>query len=276
MEHVTSQEQIHVLWRLQIKIFENTDGTITQNTIGGFFVLKVNSNGVCQWIEGDASARYSQGSKIIKVNNQLHIVGEVDSANSITEPTVFKGADLVSYDLVMNHNDIFMVTYDTNGNLIRVITSGETLEENNSQQEISGFFKGDGNAFYLSRNFGEIINYNFFGDDIVSNEVDGMITKFSPDCGLLKYQRALSVNDYGKIVGVNLFPNPTNGTFTIDLGGHTLEVLVTIYDLLGKKIDEIQAANVKQLTSTIKGDKGVYVLKVKTKEQTAFFKLIVN
>jgi len=257
-------------------IFENANGTITQNTIGGFFFLKVNSSGVCQWITGDTSAKYSQGSKIIKVGDQLHVVGVVASSNSVAQPTIFTGNDLQSYSLVMNHNDIFMVTYDINGNLIRVITSGETLIENNAHTEITGFFKGDNDTFYLSRNFGPLSSYNFFGDDIVTDEVDGVITKFNADCGVLKYQRLLSVDDLEEWKGITVFPNPTTGDFTIDLKENQTEVTVAVFDVLGKRISSQRLENVKEIRTSIDAAKGLYFVKVQSNDKTGCFKLIKN
>lgn len=256
--------------------FENTDGSVTQNNIGDFYVLKVNPSGVCQWIMGDNSTKSSYGEKIIKEGNKLHIVGKTPTTTA-AEPLVFTGSNLDSYSLVMNYNDLFMVTYDTNGNLIRVITSGETVSGNNAFEEIKSFFKGDGDSYYLSRNLEQPINLNFFGINITpTDDVDAMITKFDVSCGILKYQSQLSVNDLDQLSGITLYPNPTNGNFMIDLKVYQSEVAVEIFDVLGKRVSSQKLFNVSQINTSIHADKGMYFVKVGVNDKINYFKVIKN
>jgi hypothetical protein len=71
---------------------------------------------------------------------------------------------------------------------------------------------------------------------------------------------------------VSVFPNPNNGQFTISLPVDNAEITVT--DMLGQQILKTQAT---QKTMNLQIEKnGVYIIYVKTKQETTSIKLIVN
>ena len=78
--------------------------------------------------------------------------------------------------------------------------------------------------------------------------------------------------DFNNEDEVSIYPNPTNGQFTILLSNDNTTITVT--DLLGQQIKKIQTT---QKTTNLQIDKsGVYIVYAKTKQGTTTRKLIVN
>ena len=78
--------------------------------------------------------------------------------------------------------------------------------------------------------------------------------------------------DFNNADEVSIYPNPTNGQFTILLSNDNTTITVT--DLLGQQIKKIQTT---QKTTNLQIDKsGVYIVYAKTKQGTTTRKLIVN
>jgi hypothetical protein len=79
-------------------------------------------------------------------------------------------------------------------------------------------------------------------------------------------------NDFGS--SVQLYPNPTNGSFSINLGESYDNITITVADLRGriiqsKKYNESQLLNLKIDVPT-----GVYLLFLVSKDKKAVIKLI--
>jgi hypothetical protein len=71
---------------------------------------------------------------------------------------------------------------------------------------------------------------------------------------------------------VSIYPNPTSGTFTVDLNTNT--ALITVTDLLGKKVFSKQTT--QKQTNLQLDENGIYLVYVTTKQGTSAHKLIVN
>lgn len=65
---------------------------------------------------------------------------------------------------------------------------------------------------------------------------------------------------------INIFPNPTDGNFTIDLGEIYQEIQVEIYSLDGKLITNQSFNNQQQINAKIKEISGLYQLKITTEK----------
>jgi len=75
----------------------------------------------------------------------------------------------------------------------------------------------------------------------------------------------------------NVFPNPSNGVFTLAYGTTIDEVNVTIINALGQTVKTETAKNINQLSVDLtKMSKGVYYLKASTKDGSKLFKLILE
>jgi gliding motility-associated-like protein len=178
------------------QVFENTDGSITSEGIAAFFIAKINSNGICEWIRGASDVLYGGGSKIIKSGNEIIAVGSV-SNNSTTNPLTsveFLSTDGNNLQTSFYPWDYFLTVYDEDGNLKRIVTNGINTTKPFSRRRISGFFKDDNNNYYLSRNIEFLLfglqSYENFSHTIEASDIDGIdgtITKFTEDCGIVIY-----------------------------------------------------------------------------------------
>ncbi|REE07859.1 gliding motility-associated-like protein [Winogradskyella pacifica] len=173
------------------QVFENNDGSITSEHVGTFFIAKVNTNGICEWIKGAADSYAGTGFKVIKSNDEIIVVGNVQAFQFLPEEVEFLSSDGNNIEALFYSSDYFLAIYDTDGNIKRILTNG--INENVFfGGRISGFFKDSNDNYYLSRNlyffeenpqdyinFGHIIRTNS------GNGSDGTISKFKEDCGVV-------------------------------------------------------------------------------------------
>ena len=86
------------------------------------------------------------------------------------------------------------------------------------------------------------------------------------------------VNQAYFIDNIKIYPNPTNGDFSIHIGSpETIEALITIYDLNGRKVFE----KMFNLSDDIKIkdlqlNKGEYLVTVRTNDEIRTKKIIIN
>jgi hypothetical protein len=257
-----------------VHFFENTDGSITQKSVGSYFVAKVNSNGICEWIMGDQYSENSGGFKIIKDNQLLHVVGQLWKPTNYVFST-FISSDAQNYNLSMSEYDFFLATYDLSGNLKKIVTNGDNKNHPTVPiSEINGFFKASDGSFYLSRNLGASANYSSFGDLINTSGVDGTVSHFDENCGLLKYENTLATVDFSLKQKGTVYPNPTRGKVYVDLENNQADATVQIYDVNGRKLTEKKVSDSAKLELIINGSAGVYFVKVKTSGNTQTFKIL--
>ncbi|WP_291287201.1 T9SS type A sorting domain-containing protein [Flavobacterium sp.] len=247
--------------------FENANGTITQKNIGTFFLAKVNSAGTCEWITGNKDG-YSAGSKIIKDNDKLHIIGTGSGTST------FITGNSQNYDLTISDYDFFLATYDLSGNLKKITANGDNRGHATVPLiNMYDFFKAEDGSFYLCANM-RVKNYASFGSTISTNGVDGIVSHFDENCGIVKYESTLSTDDFTKTLNATIYPNPTSGKISIDLKNYGSDVTVQLYDSNGKKIKEEKVSNLTKLDLTINGSQGLYFVKVKEGESTQIFKVL--
>ncbi len=73
-----------------------------------------------------------------------------------------------------------------------------------------------------------------------------------------------------------IYPNPTKGNFTIDLGENTPSVSVTITDLRGKVLYSNSFNNSQILNSTLDEPAGIYLLQIESGEKKAVIRLVIE
>jgi hypothetical protein len=79
-------------------------------------------------------------------------------------------------------------------------------------------------------------------------------------------------NDFGD--RLLLYPNPTDGNFSIDLGNNYQIVTVTLSDLTGKLIQSIRYHESQLLNLKLEEPAGVYLLKIETANRKAVIRLV--
>lgn len=173
------------------QIFENNDGSITSEHVGTFFIAKVNTNGICEWIKGAADSYNGTGYKVIKSNDEIIAVGEVNAFGDSIEDVEFLSTDGNNIEASFYEGDYFLAVYDVNGNVKRILTNGIN-EEVYFRGRISGFFKDANGNYYLSRNCyfydqnpKDYINFGHIIRTDSGNGYDGTISKFNEECGII-------------------------------------------------------------------------------------------
>jgi hypothetical protein len=92
---------------------------------------------------------------------------------------------------------------------------------------------------------------------------------------------ALALSDNSSTNVLNVFPNPTNGTFNISVSNvNSLELMITIVDIQGKEVftssDKNVSGTFKKQINLEELSKGVYYIKVNTGAEVKIQKLIIQ
>lgn len=74
--------------------------------------------------------------------------------------------------------------------------------------------------------------------------------------------------------GIQVFPNPTNGIFTVQQSLVSDIINVNIYDYTGRMIQSVRKENTDRANIDLKGPEGIYFVKVKSGEDEKTFKII--
>ncbi|MFI1744841.1 T9SS type A sorting domain-containing protein [Thalassobellus sediminis] len=259
-----------------IQTFENTDGSLTQNNVGSFYIAKVDSNGICEWINGSTGTYYGQAHRVIKRGREIFVLGNISANGDNSIESSFSGTDGNEINLNINNIDFFIAVYDTEGKLKRIIQNGNNSSETagsltlqHFNAGIGGFFNGQGNNFYLSLNIGNVQSenlnnngmYNNFGVDIANiDAVDGVITRFTENDGIIHYAENLSVNETSNVSILKIHPNPVQNILTINSPSEINQV--EIFNMIGQKVYDTfnkNSINVSNLKT------GIYIIEIKDK-----------
>jgi hypothetical protein len=73
-----------------------------------------------------------------------------------------------------------------------------------------------------------------------------------------------------------VYPNPTSGNFTVDLGNTYRKTEIQITDILGKVIESQTVNNVQTLDLFVEGRAGIYILTVRTEDKKAVIRILKN
>ena len=262
-------------------VFENADGTVTKTTNGTYFIARVNTNGICEWIRSTTTKVYGDTNQLFKRTNQLYVLGHISTENSsIPVATAeFESSDNKNYTLSINNNNYFIAVYDLDGNLKKIFANTDYENTSLLMGGVRGFFMDSDDNFYVAKNMGYVDNNSVdFGNIIPAlNGMDGTIVKFKESCGVLKYDASspLSLNqnllDETSLV---LYPNPTLNEFKIDLKQKFNEITLEVYDINGKLIRKQKYQDCSEIISKIDGSSGMYFLKLKDQKNHKWLKLI--
>lgn len=177
--------------------------------------------------------------------------------------------------------DTFDVTIDNIG----FINSGFTVSDSIvylSNPEVNFTYSGDANDNVIwdfgDGNTSDLLNpthaYQDTGVYIVSLHAYN-----SDNCGdvsfkTIKVKLENSINDNQRS-DIVVYPNPSDGRITIESENEALKYIAVI-DVMGNKIDEIILDNQFSIDLTLKGAKGIYLIKLETEEDTYYRKVILR
>ncbi|MEM9547148.1 MAG: MopE-related protein [Bacteroidota bacterium] len=170
--------------------FFNTDGSETVKSVGSYYLAKVNTHGVCQWISGAAHSKYGYGYRTLILEDEICAIAQVSDSGFEPVEVEFLSADDKSFTMTLQPSDYALVFYDFDGNLNRVVTNGVN-EKVLYVSRFSDIFKGPGDDYYIASILGfyyGFSTYENFGHTISGLiGIDGVISKVQESCGIIKY-----------------------------------------------------------------------------------------
>ena len=140
----------------------------------------------------------------------------------------------------------------------------------NASQELANF----------NRNTAKIGHYNGSGWDMLTSALSGSgpytlqtnnVSSFSPF--IVVNEELLSSNQFENANDFMVYPNPSNGNFTIQVPDSFIGSRAVIYNLLGQSIKEFSINEVNQNTNL---EKGVYLLQIQKGNQVSTQKIIIQ
>ncbi|HLG33523.1 MAG TPA: SBBP repeat-containing protein [Bacteroidia bacterium] len=223
-------------------------GTDTLSNAGqsDLFITKYDSLGNVLWTSSAGGSNIDIGISVA-----------TDAGGNVFMTGHFFSSSIAFATTVLNNNgnnDIFLVQYDSAGNVILAqSTGGSALESGqcvatgaSDNVYVTGIFNS------ASVTFGTTVlnNSGAGGSDIFIARIDSTI---------------LGIVEYGDENAVRIFPNPATGEIRIQDSGIKIDV-VEIYDVLGDKVFKSQIRNPKSRISVDVSTlaPGIYFVKVRT------------
>lgn len=206
---------------------ENANGTSTSATNGGkIFILKINSNGMTQWIKSNTNGYYGRGSQVDLVNDTLYMNGFVTAHSDPTINTSFLNGDGSSINLTIYKEDQMLTVLDTSGYMHRLITNGDNLGNAYTLQQndlgSSGYFRLPNGKNLLSQTirltpYTDSIYFDDFGGELFWGQIPsyqqkmGVVNSFYESCNNTIYYPSYVSNQSHQIcLGTNYnFPSGT-------------------------------------------------------------------
>ena len=140
----------------------------------------------------------------------------------------------------------------------------------NASQELANF----------NRNTAKIGHFNGSGWDMLTSALSGSgpytlqtnnVSSFSPF--IVVNEELLSSNQFENANDFMVYPNPSNGNFTIQVSDSFIGSKAVIYNLLGQSIKAFSIDEVNQNTNL---EKGVYLLQIQKGNQVSTKKIIIQ
>lgn len=242
---------------------ENTDSTVTSTTKGPFFITKINSAGVCEWIQGNiqtySSYNWAVGYNLNLYNSEISVLGQIFP----TSTNNFSGTNGAGLDLNIGAWDYFISVYDTTGNLIKLHTNGNNSAYGmKDQQTAPGLFRNP-NGYYFARNgLNNGADWVNFGDTLgQTNLKDGYITHFTEGCGITYFPKFEAEENYQICLGSDyVFPDGTIATNIIAPMTHVSSLIsqIGIDSLITTVLDTTSAFQNSVSTQICYGDDFTY------------------
>lgn len=203
------------------------------------FLAKYDTAGNPLWgrCPGGTGSDYGQGI-CTDENGNIYITGYFGSSY-----LNFGGIPLLNSNV--GYNDIFIVGYDSNGNTLWAKSLGGTDYDYGMSLCVSG------NNIYATGYFGSY-DLNFGIHTITSSG--------SYDVYLAKLDYSTGIEENNEL-GISIFPNPSNGNFTIRRSSFKMACTIDIYNLLGEKVySELISSQQKYIDCKL--SKGTYFVQI--------------
>jgi hypothetical protein len=210
------------------------------------FIVKLNRNGKVKWLKNAGGYANDAPSKILFKNNNHFIV-----TGLITGGGTYEGKAIIS----STPKNTFILEIDSNGKPLVFEQCGNTGE--NSGDDISISIKGK--LLITGDNWSGQLSFDSITCQNTNKPASFYIARrnFVPKpVGISK----VLVNKSFKI-----YPNPNNGSFTIELENPEKDFTIEVFDVMGKLVKKVEQVGKVTLVA-LDVASGIYLVKVKNGE----------
>jgi len=246
--------------------------TLTNTDIMGttpdIFIVKYDSNGNLLWAKsagGTGGMSFDEGNAIsTDVNGNVLVTGRFGSSSLTFGTTTLTNADNTG-----NTDDIFVVKFNQNGNVVWAKSiGGSNVDIGNSiAADVSGNVLVTGPFYSPSITFGTT---NLINTDNTGFSSDIFVAKLNSVVGIeeLSYNNSL----------LTIYPNPTSGKCILRLDNSISNAITTIevFNVLGEKVYSINHSTNTPEIDLSDCPSGVYTLQVKTSQNTFNKKIVIQ
>jgi hypothetical protein len=109
---------------------------------------------------------------------------------------------------------------------------------------------------------------------IVYTYVDSISGCNDTATAIVTVSACVGVSENNNFTGINVYPNPNSGAFTIDLGGNYADVSIVITDLGGRTVHAQNANNANLIPVEFESAAGMYIVTVESGSNKTSFQLI--
>ena len=184
--------------------------------------------------------------------------------------SISDGTEPLAYDIEWSFTTFVLPTYsvtfyvhdqfDTPIDGAEVIVDSDTQYTNSAGEAYFNLPEGDVN-YTVNTDYEQVT-----GVYTVTNE-NGQVVDIEIIVG--------AINNYNK--GINIYPNPSNGKFTIQFKNESpINNQITIIDITGKVIYKNNLFQKNTTVDITENEAGIYSLIIKNQENVYYYKLILN
>lgn len=230
---------------------------LTSSANSGSFVQKLDVDGNFIW----AKALGECESECLAVDGS----GNVYTTGSYVGTNDFDPSASTSNLTSNGSEDIFIQKLDASGNFIWAVSIGGTGEDDYPED----IYVDASNNIYTTGFYESTVDFD------PGSSTNNLTSNGASDVFIQKLNEfPSSVLATGSMLNINVYPNPTNGNFSIDLKDNHETVTITITDIVGQIIhssiyDESQFLNFK-----LEEPSGVYLLTIESGDNNAVIRLI--
>ena len=236
--------------------FDFGAGTAYISSTSGPFVLKMDSSANFMWVKSTASITTAINAQSYGTGLTLDSSGSIYTTGGIYNGTYDFDPSAATSLLTPSGVDAYISKLDTNGNFVWATKVGGTGSEWGYSIAVSPLGKITVSG---STDTG-------FNKSIVTvTGAGGFLASFT--------QPALATQNFNLENTITVYPNPSNGDFTISNEESLVGAKVLVYTILGQMVKEF---NLEGTTTNETLNPGMYLLQIEKEGTTKTKKLIVN
>lgn len=234
-------------------------------------LIKFNTNGVKQWgtyygLDPLDNFLATQIGVSVDETGNPYLFGTTNFQNNISTPTTFQ--DTIE-DTYFNY-DAFVAKFSPSGERIWGTYFGGNLLETAATLHVYG------SKFYLvglTESTSGITTENSFQPNFINT--NNPLVNPKNNIFLARFDPTNLSNEEFSVSTVKVFPNPARDSFTIT--ALESDLLIELYDLLGKKIDKILTTTLDTKVATNNISRGIYLAKItNSKNEFVVQKIVIE